>query len=233
MEAMRTWKAVQQTCKSMQHLPETEDWNDILSLVLLRTTKPAKNRLSDVSFDPKEVVTGICLSHFQDVHFVEKLVTQQWVETWAGWDEIADDASDAALEALAGRFMRLAMEHAPASQKSNAQRVCELHGQGLQLKGASSHGVNNCLIDALLLGLLDVGLAPGIASLSQQQRRHLCAACRYFLYTEHGTPTRIYLDAHRAAPHILGFFLQKKWPQNVAVHVWFYSRFDHLDRFGR
>ena len=121
------------------------------------------------------------------------------------------------------------MEHVPASQKSNAQRVCELHEQGLQLKGASSHGVNNCLIDALLLGLLDVGLVPGVASLSQQQRRHLCAACRYFLYTEHGTPARIYLDAHRDAPRILGFFLGKKWPQNVAVYVWFYSRFDHLD----
>ena len=70
--------------------------------------------------------------------------------------------------------MRLAMEHAPSSQKSNAQRVRELHEQGLQLKGASSHGVNNCLIDAILLGLLDVGLVPGIASLSQQQRRHVC-----------------------------------------------------------
>ena len=102
--------------------------------------------------------------------------------------------------------MRLAMEHAPSSQKSNAQRVRELHEQGLHLKSASSHGVNNCLIDALLLGLLDVGLVPGTISLSQQQRRHLCAACRYFLYTEHGTPAKIYLDAHHDAPRILDFF---------------------------
>ena len=148
---------------------------------------------------------------------------------WLGWAEITDDASDAALESLAERFIRLAMEHAPSKQKSNAQRVRELHEQGLQLQGASSHGVNNCLIDALLLGLLNVGLVPGTGSLSQQQRRHLRAACRYFLYAEHGTPARIYLDAHRDATRILDFFLRKKWPQNVAVRVWLYCRFDHLD----
>ena len=180
-------------------------------------------------FDPKEVVIAICLSHVQDIQHVEELVAQPWVETWAGWDEIADDASDAAFEALGERFMRLAMEHAPSKQKSNAQRVRELHEQGLQLKCASSHGVNNCLIDALLLGLLDVGLVPGTASLSQQQRRHLCAACRYFLYTEHGTPARTYLDAHHDTPRILEFFLRKKWLQNVAVRVRLYCRFDHLD----
>ena len=80
-----------------------------------------------------------------------------------------------------------------------------------------------------MLGLLDVGLVPGTVSLSQKQRRHLCAACRCFLYTEHGTPPRIYLDAHRDVPRILDFFLGKKWPQNVAARVWLHGRFDHLD----
>ena len=105
----------------------------------------------------------------------------------------------------------------------------ELREQGLQLKRASAHGVNNCLIDALLLGLLDAGLVPETMSLSQKQRRHLCAACRFFLYSEHGTPPRIYLDAHRDGPRILDFFLRKKWPQDVAVRIWLYNRFDHLD----
>ena len=117
MEAMQTWKAVQQTCKSMQHRAETADWTDILSLVLLQTAMPAEISRSSVSFDPKEVVLAICLSHFQDFSIVEDLLAQQWVKTCAGWDEIGDDASDAALEALAVRFMRLAMEHAPSRQK--------------------------------------------------------------------------------------------------------------------
>jgi len=107
--------------------------------------------------------------------------------------------------------------------------VRELREQGLQLKRASAHGVNNCLIDALLLGLLDAVLVPETMSLSQKQRRRLCAACRFFLYSEHGTPARIYLDAHRDGPRILDFFLQKKWPQDVAVRIWLYNRFDHLD----
>ena len=229
VEAMQSWKAAQQTCKTMRQQAETANWDDILFFVLQQTNTPAANCTSDLYFDPKEVVTAICLSHFHDGNFVEELLAQEWVNTWSGWAEIADDASNAVLEALAERFMRLAMEHMPSSQKTNAQRVRELHEQGLQLKRASAHGVNNCLIDALLLGLLDAGLVPGTMSLSQKQRRHLCAACRFFLYSEHGTPPRIYLDAHRDGPRVLDFFLRKKWPQDVAVRVWLYNRFDHLD----
>ena len=229
VEAMQSWKAAQQTCKTMRQQAETANWDDILFFVLQQTNTPAANCTSDLYFDPKEVVTAICLSHFHDGNFVEELLAQEWVNTWSGWAEIADDASNAVLEALAERFMRLAMEHTPSSQKTNAQRVRELHEQGLQLKRASAHGVNNCLIDALLLGLLDAGLVPGTMSLSQKQRRHLCAACRFFLYSEHGTPPRIYLDAHRDGPRVLDFFLRKKWPQDVAVRVWLYNRFDHLD----
>ena len=190
---------------------------------------PAASCTSDLHFDPKEVVTAICLSHFHDSNFVEELLAQDWVNTWSGWTEVADDASNAVWEAFAERFIRLAMEHVPSSQKTNAQRLGELHEQGLQLKRASAHGVNNCLIDALLLGLLDAGLVPETMSLSLKQRRHLCAACRLFLYNEHGTPPRIYLDAHRDGPRVLDFFLRKKWPQDVAVRVWLYNRFDHLD----
>ena len=124
VEAMQTWKAVQQTCKSMRHRAETADWTDILSLVLLQAATPAEICRSSVSFDPKEVVVAICLSHFQDFSIVEDLLAQQWVKTWAGWDEIADDASDAALEALAVRFMRLAMEHAPSSESAEKMEKC-------------------------------------------------------------------------------------------------------------
>ena len=229
VEAMQSWKAAQQTCKTMRQQTETANWDDILFFVLQQTNTPAANCTSDLYFDPKEVVTAICLSHFHDGNFVEQLLAQEWVNTWSGWAEIADDASNAVWEALAERFMRLAMEHMPSSQKTNAQRVRELHEQGLQLKRASAHGVNNCLIDALLLGLLDAGLIPETMSLSQKQRRHLCAACRFFLYSEHGTPPRIHLDAHRDGPRILDFFLRKKWPQDVAVRIWLYNRFDHVD----
>jgi len=60
-------------------------------------------------------VTAICLSHFHDGNFVEELLAQEWVNTWSGWAEIAGDASNAAWEALAQRFMRLAMAHMPSS----------------------------------------------------------------------------------------------------------------------
>jgi hypothetical protein len=37
------------------------------------------------------------------------------------------------------------------------------------------------------------------------------------------------LDAHRDGPRILDFFLRNKWPQDVAVRIWLYNRFDPLD----
>ena len=96
------------------------------------------------------------------------------------------DSDDMAIE-LAHRFLRIAGMNIPTKRKSNRQRIKDLETQkGLRLQVASAHGVNNCLIDALLLGLVARGLAPQGMTLAK--REEVCAACRAALHKQHGVP---------------------------------------------
>jgi len=171
--------------------------------------------------DAKELVAAICLSVLGDNSQVAELLGQDWVDTWHGWAEMETAGSDAAAFAVAERFLRIAGANVPARLTSNRQRLQDLEARGLVLKVASSHGVNNCLIDSLLLGLMATGVAP--KKYAAEERKALCAACREELLLQHGTPPGIYLDGHRDTPRILSFFLQKLWQADIAVRVCFYD----------
>ena len=99
----------------------------------------------------RDLVAGICLSALGDAEQVAQLLKQDWVESWNGWAEMEADTRDVVAMAVAERFMRIAGANVPARMMSNRQRMQELEEEGLVLRVASPHGVNNCLIDALLL----------------------------------------------------------------------------------
>lgn len=177
--------------------------------------------------DLKDLIAGICLSVLGDEGQVKELFEQEWVDTWQGWAELAVDGRDAVAMAVAERFLRLAGANAPVHMTSNRERLRQLEEEGLVLQVAHSHGVNNCLIDALLLGLVLAGIAPQTYSVDERAR--LCAMCRSDLLEEHGTPRGIYLDGHRDAPRILTFFLQKLWAADVSVRVYFHDCLDQRE----
>eukprot|EP00438_Fugacium_kawagutii_P017484 Skav217980 [mRNA] locus=scaffold496:402099:408191:- [translate_table: standard] len=182
------------------------------------------------SSDPsgRELVKAVCLSLVGDPARVDALWGQEWVETWKGWKELAEDGSDDMAMELARRFLRIAGMNIPTQRKSNRERLRELEIQkGLRLHVASSHGVNNCLIDTLLLGLVEHGLAPQGMTLAERER--LCAECRGMLRDQAGVPLGVYLDGHRDAPRILGFFLGRLWKRDVAIRVCFYDSLDHAE----
>ena len=99
--------------------------------------------------------------------------------------------------------------------------------KGLRLQVAAAHGVNNCLIDALLLGLVAKGLAPQGMTLAK--REEVCAACRAALHEQHGVPFGVYLDGHRDIPRILQFFLGELWKVDASVRVCLYDALDHAE----
>eukprot|EP00438_Fugacium_kawagutii_P008899 Skav215707 [mRNA] locus=scaffold2573:242958:252224:+ [translate_table: standard] len=182
------------------------------------------------SSDPsgRELVKAVCLSLVGDPARVDALWGQEWVETWKGWKELAEDGSDDMAMELARRFLRIAGMNIPTQRKSNRERLRELEIQkGLRLHVASSHGVNNCLIDTLLLGLVEHGLAPQGMTLAERER--LCAECRGMLRDQAGVPLGVYLDGHRDAPRILGFFLGRLWKRDIAIRVCFYDSLDHAE----
>ena len=151
----------------------------------------------------RELVAGICYSVLSDAKQVEELLAQDWVESWQGWAELEADGSDSVAMAVAERFLQVARANVPVRVISNQARLRELEQEGLALMMASSHGVNNCLIDALLLGLMVTGVVP--RKYSVDERAAVCAMCREDLLLEYATPHGIYLDGHRDAPRILNF----------------------------
>jgi hypothetical protein len=140
----------------------------------------------------------------QDEEQVTAVLNQSWVDAWDGWEELHADGSDGVAIDVAKRLLEIAGANAPVKMVTNAHRLQELAARDLHLRVASSHGVNNCLIDALLLGLMLKGLSPRDYTMAERQA--LCATCREDLHLQHGVPLGVYLDGHRDTPRILDFF---------------------------
>ena len=172
----------------------------------------------------RELVAGICLSVLSDAKQVEDLLAQEWVDSWQGWTELQANGSDSVAVAVAERFLRIAGANVPVRMASNRERLRQLEEEGLDLKIASSHGVNNCLIDSLLLGLTLRGIVPQKYSVGE--RAAVRAMCRENLLHAHGTPLGVYLDGHRDTPRILSFFFRELWAAEIAIRVYFYDCLD-------
>ena len=199
------------------------------SRAVVRGTK-GRFRGGGPALHARDLIAGICLSLVGDKQQVEDLMKQDWVNTWQGWEEVSEDCSDGAAMAVAKRFLNIAKANVPAEAILDQQRLKELRGQGLYLRLASSHGVNNCLIDSLLLNLMAADVAP--VQYTLEQRAALCAACREDLVNQYDVAHGVYLDGHRDTPRILEFFLRKTWGKEIAVRVCFYDRL-HSEDLGK
>ena len=171
----------------------------------------------------KELLAGLLVSVLGDAVWVEQLLAQDWVQTWQGWDEMADQETDAVAMQCAERFLQIVGANVSLRRQSDDERLQDLAAHGLFLQTAASHGVNNCLIDSLLLTLTAEDLIPNGQRYSKAERKRLCARCRAHLGQQYGTPEGTYLDGHRDAPRILDFFLRQQWQQDVSVRVHFYD----------
>jgi len=131
------------------------------------------------------------------------LLEQNWVPEWDGWMELAVLPSEKKCVELVQRFLTVALANEQDRAQSNERRLQELEVHGWKLIQASPHGVNNCLIDSLLLGLLSLKILqlPGDVS----TRRTVCAACRAYLVTQYGGSMGTFLDAHYDVVRILFF----------------------------
>ena len=154
----------------------------------------------------KDLLAGLLVSVLGDEAWVAELLAADWVDTWGGWDEMAQDGTDATAMNCAERFLRLADANVSLQMQSDTQRLQDLRARGLRLQKAESHGVNNCLIDSLLLALTAQNLTLHGRQYSRAERKNLCARCRTHLGRHYGIPTGTYLDGHTDAPRTFRFF---------------------------
>ena len=138
-----------------------------------------------------------------------------------------DDMSDSKAMDVARRFLDIASRNEPSHASSNSERIAELeHKRGLQLKVAAPHGANNCLIDAIALGLMDHGVLP--QGQTKADRKRLCEACRTWLQRVKQIPYGTYLDGQRDAPSIVQFLVQQSPTRVGRVDICYYNRFQEL-----
>ncbi len=219
------------TTTRLKHWQETPDWMDIVDFAsnVMALQKcgeaPMQPRLKDFAHESKDTFMAILSSFFRDRRQLDKLLEQNWVPEWKGWEELRAQLSDEQCFTLAQRFMGVAQANQSQGSKSNDARIAELQTQGLKLVIASPHGENNCLIDTLLLGLTHLRVLE--IPMDMATRKQICAECRVFLETEYGTPKGDFLDGMIEAPRILDYFTQVKWQRSVRLMVRMYDRFDH------
>ena len=209
--ALQAAARVRATAKRYQFWQESPDWMDYLEFVslasLVQTAVPShpplRSSQPELVFDPKDMFEALLISKVQDTHRVKMLLEQNWVPEWDGWMELAVLPSEKKCVELVQRFLTVALANEQDRAQSNERRLQELEVHGWKLIQASPHGVNNCLIDSLLLGLLSLKILqlPGDVS----TRRTVCAACRAYLVTQYGGSMGTFLDAHYDVVRILFF----------------------------
>lgn len=233
--ALQAAARVRATAKRYQFWQESPDWMDYLEFVslasLVQTAVPShpplRSSQPELVFDPKDMFEALLISKVQDTHRVKMLLEQNWVPEWDGWMELAVLPSEKKCVELVQRFLTVALANEQDRAQSNERRLQELEVHGWKLTQASPHGVNNCLIDSLLLGLLSLKILqlPGDVS----TRRTVCAACRAYLVTQYGGSMGTFLDAHYDVVRILFFFLQITWQRSVQIKIHVHDRLNHGD----
>ena len=184
--------------------------------------------------DARQLVEAIVQSRVDTPDDAVKVLGQSWVPTWDGWKELRQCATERCCVAIAERLCDIAQQNAPYQSKTDAQALQALASEGFMWRKALSHGVNNCLIDSLMLCLSYEHILPNNLTTDVTARRRVAAACRKHLIQEIGDEVAPgsnglfpFLDAHRDGPRIVDFLLH--WFRvvartNMLIHV--------HDRFG-
>ena len=184
--------------------------------------------------DARQLVEAIVLSRVNTPDDAEKVLGQSWVPTWDGWKELRQCATERCCVAIVERLCDIAQQNASYQSKTDTQALQALASEGFMWRKAVSHGVNNCLIDSLMLCLSYEHILPNNLTTDVTARRRVATACRKHLIQEIGDEVAPgsnglfpFLDAHRDGPRIVDFLLH--WfrvvaRSNMLIHV--------HDRFG-
>ena len=96
----------------------------------------------------------------------------------------------------------------------------ELRRHNYIVESSSTHGVNNCLIDSLILALSHAGLARGVCSLGS--RAMICQKARRHLVDQHGASKDDYLAHDDHLKNIFEYLRSKEldfWHADVCVDL--------------
>eukprot|EP00435_Cladocopium_sp_Y103_P055193 s336_g18.t1 len=166
--------------------------------------------------DAKQLVAAIVLSRLGTAEDAAKVLGQSWVPTWDGWKELQRCTTESCCVAIAERMCDIAQVNAPDRSMTDTQALKALAADGFMRQRAKAHGVNNCLIDSLMLCLSNECILPENLATDVAARRCVAAACRKQLIQEVGKAVAPsdnglfpYLDAHRDGPRIVAFLLQR------------------------
>ena len=180
--------------------------------------RTAKQRTSwrDCDSQNKELFMALLLSRLGNPTAVHRALQADWTETWAGWDEL-DAGNHDGMEALASRFLQIAEANAGGDGVDDDERVRALRRDGFELVVASAHGMNNCLIDTIMLCLALEGVLPEalLTAAHASERGEITQRCRDALVVR-GCPAAAprdglypFLDAERDGPFIVEFLLRE------------------------
>ena len=131
--------------------------------------------------DAQQLVVAILLSRLGTAEDAAKVLGQSWVPTWDGWKELQTSRTEAHCVAIADRLCDIAQVNAPGRSMTDTQALKALAAEGFRWQQALSHGVNNCLIDSLMLCLAYEGLLPSNLGADVAARRRIAVACRKHL----------------------------------------------------
>ncbi|CAL1125864.1 unnamed protein product [Cladocopium goreaui] len=161
--------------------------------------------------DARQLVEALVLSRVDTPDNAVKVLGQSWVPTWDGWKELRQCATERCCVAIAERLCDIAQQNTPYQSKTDTQALQTLASEGFMWRKALSHGVNNCLIDSLILCLSYEHILPHNLTADVTARRRVAAACRKHLIQEIGDEVAPgsnglfpFLDAHRDGPKIVG-----------------------------
>ena len=211
---------------------QTEATDDVEDLTNAQPLEAASAALTWQ--DAQQLVGAILLSRLGTAEDTAQVLGQNWVPSWDGWKELQQCTTERCCVAIAERLCDIAEANAPDRRLTDNQALQALAAEGLMRQKAQSHGVNNCLIDSLMLCLSNECILPVSLVTEVATRRRVAAACRKHLIQEIGTVVAPsgngffpYLDAHRDGHTIVAFLLQRFRAvarANMLIHV--------HDRFG-
>ena len=139
----------------------------------------------EFDFVPPLILAVLC-SLVPNAARLNRVLRQDWVKEWHGWQEAApaleddDIAQRAALSSIQD-FARISLQNVNVVGKSDAVRRAELQQGGKRIGTGMVHGNNECCADSLLQLLALHKYANASLSFDCVARREACRACRAHL----------------------------------------------------
>ena len=158
--------------------------------------------------ETQQLVVACLFSKAGSWQTVTTMMQQKWVSEWNGWQELQENPTEQMCMQVAARLYNIGSSDVPTTIQTNAAALQRLEADGLSMQRAQSYGMNNCLIDSLILSLCASGLLPCDLAADWPKRRQLTVRCRDTLAKEIGP-------------------LVQATPGEVASHTWMRKEMGH------